>query len=98
MRSLTGFRLMEMRPLFRVVLMPSAPMNEDRLSTAGSCRMILRQLLLLFRHGIEGDGLRCLRDALNHAGILHREKSLGNEDVEQDGEHERCGATSSVTV
>jgi len=35
-RSSSGFRLIEMRPLLRVVLMPSAPMNEDRLSTAGS--------------------------------------------------------------
>ena len=28
-----------MRPLFSVVLVPSAPMKEERLSTAGSCRM-----------------------------------------------------------
>ena len=39
LRSASGLRLMRMRPLFRVVLMPSAPMNEDRLSTAGSLRM-----------------------------------------------------------
>src|SRR5262249_39405098 len=29
-------RLIRMRPLFNVVLEPSTPMNEDRLSTAGS--------------------------------------------------------------
>ena len=34
-RSPSGFRLMEIRPLFSVVLVPSAPMNEERLSTAG---------------------------------------------------------------
>ena len=57
-RSSSGLRLMEMRPLFRVVLMPSAPMKEDRLSTAGSCRMMLRQFLLLLGHRGERDGLR----------------------------------------
>ena len=29
-----GFRLIWMRPLFGVVLVPSTPMNDDRLSTA----------------------------------------------------------------
>ena len=46
-RSSSGLRLMEMRPLLSVVLMPSAPMNEERLSTAGSSRMMLGQFLLL---------------------------------------------------
>jgi len=31
LRMFKGFRLMEIRPLFRVVLVPSAPMNEERL-------------------------------------------------------------------
>ena len=31
-----------------------------------------------------------LRDALDHAGILHREKSLGNHDVENDRQHQRA--------
>ena len=30
---------MRMRPLLRVVFVPSTPMNEDRLSTAGSFRI-----------------------------------------------------------
>ncbi len=30
---------MDMRPLFKVVLAPSAPMKEERLSTAGSRRI-----------------------------------------------------------
>jgi hypothetical protein len=42
--------------------------------------------------------LRRLGDALNDAGILHREKAFGNDDVENDGEHQRGGATSSVMV
>jgi hypothetical protein len=35
-RSSWGFSLMSMRPLLRVVLVPSTPMKEDRFSTAGS--------------------------------------------------------------
>ena len=35
-RSFSGFRLMDIRPLFSVVLVPSAPIKEERLSTAGS--------------------------------------------------------------
>ena len=40
-RSSSGLRLMRMRPLFIVVFVPSMPMNEERLSMAGSFRMIL---------------------------------------------------------
>ncbi len=36
-RSACGFRLISSRPAFSVVLVPSTPMKEDRLSTAGSC-------------------------------------------------------------
>ena len=46
LRSSSGFRLIWMRPLLSVVLVPSMPMNEERLSTAGSCRMIVGELLL----------------------------------------------------
>ena len=38
-RSASGLRLMRIRPLFNVVLMPSTPMKDVRLSTAGSWRM-----------------------------------------------------------
>ena len=38
-RSLTGFRLISMRPLLSVMLVPSTPMNEDRLTTSGSLRI-----------------------------------------------------------
>ena len=41
LRSFKGFRLIWMRPLFIVVLVPSIPMNDDRLSTAGSFRITL---------------------------------------------------------
>ncbi len=38
-RWLSGFRLISTRPLLSVVLVPSMPMNDDRLSTAGSFRI-----------------------------------------------------------
>ena len=69
-----------MRPLLRVVLVPSTPMNDDRLSTAGSLQNHLApSCCWRSRHGREGNRLRRFRDAQNHAGILHREKSLGND-------------------
>jgi len=38
-RRASGFRLMRIRPLLTVTFVPSTPMNEDRLSTAGSFRI-----------------------------------------------------------
>ena len=38
-RFASGVRLMRMRPLLGVALVPSTPMNDDRLSTAGSLRI-----------------------------------------------------------
>ena len=38
-RSDSGLRLIENRPLFSVVFVPSTPMNDDRLATAGSRRI-----------------------------------------------------------
>ena len=37
-RSSSGFKLIWMRPLLIVVLVPSTPMKDDRLAIAGSCR------------------------------------------------------------
>jgi len=39
LRSLSGLRLIRIRPLLSVLLMPSTPMNDERLSTAGSSRI-----------------------------------------------------------
>ena len=41
LRSSYGLRLIRIRPLLSVVLVPSTPMNDDRLSTSGSFRMTL---------------------------------------------------------
>ena len=50
----------------------------------------LGQLLLLLGHRGKGDGCGRLRDALDHARILHREESLGDDDVKEDGQHQRA--------
>ena len=81
-----------MRPLLSVVLVPSTPMKDERLSTAGSFRMIFASCLLAVGHRGEGDGLGGFGDALDHAGVLNREEALGD-DVEQiDGDDQRADA------
>ncbi len=77
-----------MRPLFGVVLVPSIPMNDERLSTSGSFRMTCASCLLAFRQGSEGDVLRRFRNAQNHARILHREKSLRHDHVQEQRQHQ----------
>ena len=70
-----------MRPLLGVVLVPSTPMNDDRLSTAGSFRMTSASCLLPLRPWPANETrLRRLGDAQDHAGVLHREEALGDDD------------------
>ena len=72
-------------------------MNDVTFSTAGSSRMTLRQLPAAVRHRRERDGFRRLRNAQNHARILHREEAFGHDDVEINGEQPAWPtATSSV--
>ena len=40
------------------------------------------------RHLGEADGLRTFRNPEQHAGVLHREESFGNDEVEVDGQDE----------
>ena len=68
-----------MRPLLSVVLVPSMPMNEERLSTAGILQDYVGECLLARGHGGEGNVLRAFGNAQNHAGVLHREKSFGDD-------------------
>ena len=77
-----------MRPLFMTVLMPSTPMKDERLWTAGSFRMTLGEGLLEAGHFGERDAGRCFRNAENDAGILHGEETLrhDNEEKNRDGE------------
>ena len=78
-----------MRPLLSVVFVPSMPMNDDRLSTAGSFRIDSVQRLLPLGHRRERDVLRRFGDAQDHARVLHREEALGNDDVQVDRRHQR---------
>ena len=89
-RSPCGLRLISMRPLLSVELAPSTPMNDDRLSTAGSSRIDRGQRLLPLGHRRERDRLRRLGDALDHAGVLHREEALRHHDVEHHGQRQRA--------
>ena len=66
-------------------------MNDERLSTAGSLRMTRAKRLLTLRHGGEGDSLWRFGDAEYHAGVLHREKTLRDVNVQQHGAHQRRG-------
>jgi hypothetical protein len=75
-----------MRPLFGSMLVPSTPMNEDRLTTSGSFKMTLRQGLLPLRHGGKRKRCRGFRDAQENPGILHREKALGNDQEQENRE------------
>ena len=75
-----------MRPLLSVVLVPSTPMNDERLSTAGSSRMTRCQRLLPRGHCLERDRLRRFGDPENDAGVLNRKESFRHEDVQQHGQ------------
>ena len=93
LRSSSGLRLIWMRPLFGVTLVPSTPMNDERLVDGGILEDRSRERLLPLGHGRERDRLRRLRDAEDHAGVLHREEALRDDDVEQ-----RPSATSVATA
>ena len=71
-----------MRPLLSVVLVPSIPMNEDRLSHRRILAESSGQILLRAWPSRETRWSAALRRCLDHAGILHREESLGNDDVQ----------------
>ncbi len=57
LRAASGFRLISMRPLFSVTLLPSTPMNDDRLATAGSCSTTLASAC--WRSAIAGNDTLC---------------------------------------
>ena len=77
-----------MRPLLRVVLVPSATDEGGDGVDGGVCEEDVGELLLPLRHGGEGDGRRGLGDALEDAGVLRGEEAFGDGDVEDDGEDE----------
>ena len=85
-----GFKLIWMRPLLSVVLMPSMPMKEERLSTAGSCRITLARACWRFAMAANETCSAGLRNTEDDARVLHREEALGNVHEEKDGGDE-CG-------
>src|SRR5580700_7490779 len=84
LRVSSGFRLIRMRPLLSVVLVPSTPMKDDRLSTA-VLQDHLRELLLLARHFSERYGLRGLGNSLDHSRVLNGKEAFRNLVEQQDG-------------
>ena len=74
-----------MRPLFIVVFVPSMPMNDERLSTAGSFRMTRPSACC--RSAIAANETVCDASEIaeNHARVLHREEPLGDDEEEQHG-------------
>ena len=89
-RSASGFRVIWMRPLLSVVFVPSMPMNDEMLATAGSCRDDAAERALTLGHRVERDVLRRLGDAQDDARVLDREQPLRHRDVEH--ERQRQGA------
>src|SRR5277367_2991773 len=78
LRSPSGFRLIDILPLLVVMFVPSAPINEERLSTAGSARMTL--------------AISCCSAAMALGSIVGDacEMPFRNDDIEKDGEQKRC--------
>jgi hypothetical protein len=66
---------------------PSTPMKDESVCTAGSRRMI-REGLLPLGHSGERDGLRSVGDPEDQPRVLGREEPLGDDDIEQHGQHE----------
>ena len=76
-RSSSGLSVIWMRPLFIVVLTPSAPIKDVRFSTAGSCRITSTSRRCSLDIAAKRDGLRRLRDAEDGARVLDGKKPLG---------------------
>ncbi len=89
LRCFRGFRLIWIRPLLMVALVPSMPMNDERLSTAGSFRITLANSCWCCAMRRERNILRAFGNAQDDAGILHREKALRHVDVQKDRANER---------
>src|SRR5258705_11358011 len=70
------------------------PIYPNKGRQACNCRVLKndsRQFLLLERHGVEGNRLRSLRNALNNPEILCREQAFRYDHIKVDGKHQGCG-------
>jgi len=86
-----------MRPLLRVLFVPSIPMKEERLWTP-----ILEddtgQSVLAPGHRGEGDVLRSFGDAEDDSGVLDGEKSFGNVDIQKNGANKSSDGDEDVVA
>ena len=87
-----------MRPLFGVVLVPSTPINDEGSPRPDPSGSLAPAPAASAPCAVNEMILRRLRDAKNHARILHREKALGHDHVEEERQHQRATVTSRVAV
>ena len=87
---------MSRRPVFSVVLLPSTPMKEEMLCTAGS-QQALDQCLLALGHGGERDRLVGLGGGLQRARVLRREEAPGHRRYSTGGDGQRGQNTPQVS-
>ena len=94
-RSLFGFRLISILPLFGAALVPSDADEGRQGEHSRVLQDAVGDLFLTAGHGVEGNRRRGFRDALNHAGILKREKAFRDDNVQErrdddgaDGDHQ----------
>ena len=71
-----GFRLMYSRPVLTVALTVPAPTKEATLCDIRIFADDVGDCALPLDHGLEGDGLRGIGDADDHAGVLLRQADL----------------------
>jgi len=90
LRSCWGLRLIRKRPLLSVGIRPVDPDVGRQARDGGIREDHAAKSLLALRHGGEGNGLGCLGHALDRPGVLHRKKSLRNDDVEHNREQQRA--------
>ena len=78
-----------MRPLLSVVLVPSTPMNDDRLSTAGSFR--ITSASACWRSAIAANEMVCGASEMPWITPVSwtGKETFGNENVQDDGQRQR---------
>src|SRR5439155_245086 len=81
-----------MRPLLTVVFVPSTPMNEDKLSTSGSCRMTFAKACC--RSAIASNEIVCGDSEIPEqpAHDVAHEQERDQHGHERNGEREDCEA------
>ena len=88
LRSSRERSVMASRPAFGVALIGVTPITDTTPVTSGSLRIAVSTVRLQPLHLGERDLLSALHDGEDEAGVLQRQESLRNDDVEPDrGDH-----------